>query len=204
MGGGAFGDRYSSRSREILIYAFEPMQMRNCLRKIDFSSLNCNIDAIFEDLTASGFVSTSDFPLTLNNDQQPWTWRGDTLVQFSAYYSEEALVGMTISRHLTYNSHLHALWVSPTYQNNGIGRVIMSQFFEESNKNKETNLSFTLHIYKRNFQALDFYTRKCGFKTVEVISRLPSNEGLRQWVTNCRDKNDWPLREGIQLMWRPR
>tara|TARA_X000000950_G_scaffold248184_1_gene307064 strand:+ start:321 stop:905 length:585 start_codon:yes stop_codon:yes gene_type:complete len=135
----------------------------------------------------------------VDRNKEPWTWISDYALTFRVLLIKKKICGFFISRHIHKNTHLHSLFVKNNYRNKGLGGVLLKEHWREAiKKNKNLN-TFTLHMHSENKSAVGFYLNYGYKKIIQSPLLLKETDGFGSWALNCKKKDQWPLREGIEL-----
>lgn len=130
----------------------------------------------------------------------PWIWMSDPQVSFNLMIIDKQIVGFYIARIIPFNYHLHSFFIKKRFRGLGLGRKLLQEHWREGLQKKSFNIkTFTLHVHKTNILGVDFY-QKYSYKKVNQSKILLSEDsGLGSWARNCHEKDQWPLRDGIDL-----
>ena len=132
-------------------------------------------------------------------NMSPWIWINESNVSFELMLINKAIVGFFISRTVPLNIHLHSFFIDSKFRGLGLGEKLLMKHWENGIKNSLEVDTFTLHVHQINKFAASFY-KKYGYKKVEQNNNLLLlNDGLGSWTRNCKNKDQWPLKKGIDL-----
>tara|TARA_B100000886_G_scaffold322317_1_gene265233 strand:+ start:1995 stop:2585 length:591 start_codon:yes stop_codon:yes gene_type:complete len=134
-----------------------------------------------------------------NKNKPPWIWINDENVIFKLMIYDEKILGFFISRNINMNCHLHSFFIEKQSRGCGLGEKLLIEHWRTGFKYVANIKTFTLHVHSINKKASKFYEK---FKYKEVAQSkdlLLDNGGLGSWARNCKDKDQWPLKDGIDL-----
>ena len=145
-----------------------------------------------------GYQKTPEFPLSTDVSDDPWSWSSDPSVLFLTYHHDNRFTGFLVTRQLSNNIHIHALWIPPSERGSGIGSQILYSLSSHFTCMPH-NTTITLHTYSVNNLANEFYQR-CGFIPLNNSSGQDV-QGLTQWIRHA-SQFQWPLRAGKTCYWK--
>ena len=122
------------------------------IRKIEPEEINDVLDIwINASIQAHNFIDKEFWESKLDDMREIYIPNSETYI-----YKENEIIMGFFSLH---GDMLAAMFVSPEFQNNGIGRKLM-------NKAKSLRNKLELTVYKENPNAIEFY-KKCGFDIIK-------------------------------------
>jgi len=136
-------------------------------------------------------------PLDRNN--APWSWITDSDLTFKVLLINEEISGFFIARHIAKSSHLHSFFIKETYRGKGFGEILLAEHWEDAIKNNSNIETLTLHMHVENTSATGFYLKHGYKKIIQAPLLFQENNGFGCWALNCKEKDQWPLRKGIDL-----
>ncbi|WP_115071183.1 GNAT family N-acetyltransferase [Synechococcus sp. UW179B] len=157
-----------------------------------------SIQELINTLVDHGYHITPEFPLSTNISEDPWSWSTDPSILFLTYYNDNRFIGFLVTRQLSNNIHIHALWIPPSERGFGIGSQILSSLSSYFGFMPH-NTTITLHTYSVNNLANKFYQR-CGFIPMNN-STGQDIQGLTQWIRHA-SQFQWPLKAGKACYWK--
>lgn len=135
-----------------------------------------------------------------NKRKPPWIWINDPQLSFNLMIINKQIVGFYIARIIPYNNHLHSFFIDKRYRGLGLGRKLLQEHWREGLQKKSFNIkTFTLHVHKTNILGVNFYQKYSYKKVNQSRILLSEDSGLGSWARNCHEKDQWPLRDGIDL-----
>ena len=138
-----------------------------------------------------------------NKNNPPWTWINDENVIFKLMVYDKKILGFFISRNININCHLHSFFIEKNSRGYGLGKKLLMEHWRTGFEYLANIKTFTLHVHSINKRAVDFY-QKFQYKKVEQSKKLLLDKGgLGFWARNCKDKDQWPLKDGIDLYFSP-
>ena len=128
-----------------------------------------------------------------------WNWMSDEQVSFTLMLWKSKTVGFFVARHIPLNTHLHSFFVRGEYRGIGLGRILIKRHWEDALGAMPKQQTFTLHAHAGNLRATKFYTQ-LGYKKIPQTGELIlARDGFGAWARNCQEKDQWPLRSGVNL-----
>ena len=161
----------------------------------DFDQMIKIIDDYYEKNNLAGNIH--------NKSNPPWTWINDENVMFKLMVHNEKILGFFISRNININCHLHSFFIEKNYRGYGLGEKLLVEHWRTGFKYVANIKTFTLHVHAINKRAEDFYQKFKYKKVVQSKNLLLDEGGLGCWARNCKEKDQWPLRDGIELYFLP-
>lgn len=160
-------------------------------KKSDISEMINVIDDYYDELQINNDP--------LNPNKPPWIWINEDKLSFKVLLIKNKICGFFIARHLDKNSHLHSLFIKKENQGNGLGELLLFKHWKDAIGRNSTIQTLTLHIHDKNQIARSFYSKYDYKKIDQELSLLSENNGFGIWAKNCKEKDQWPLRKGIEL-----
>jgi ribosomal protein S18 acetylase RimI-like enzyme len=135
----------------------------------------------------------------LNKNNAPWIWMSDTSLTFEVMLIDNIICGFFIARHIDKNSHLHSLFIKKNYRGNGFGEILLVEHWKNAISNNPSLQTLTLHIHENNSIALNLYLKFNYKKISQDPLLIKKNNGFGKWAQNCQEKDQWPLKKGVDL-----
>ena len=129
----------------------------------------------------------------------PWSWINDKNVSYNVLLKDSLIIGFFIDRYIPSNIHLHSFFIHKDFRGLGLGRKLLKEHWENGLQKSSDISSFTLHMHRQNKSAENFYKKFKYEKIKQSKSLLDHKDGLGSWARNCREKDQWPLKYGIDL-----
>ncbi|MDB2469174.1 GNAT family N-acetyltransferase [Alphaproteobacteria bacterium] len=168
-------------------------------QEISFRKATVNDVNILIDIIGDYYQKLNLSESAMQKGQAPWIWMSDQNVSFTVMLIGTTISGFFVARHIKLNSHLHTFFVSDNFRGRGLGKTLLIRHWKEALSNARPPLTLTLHTHKVNQVTAGFYT-KFGYKKLEQTESLPLEaNGFGAWANNCRLKDRWPLKVGIEL-----
>jgi len=131
----------------------------------------------------------------------PYTWFGDSALDWVIVLKNNNPCAFLLSRLVKNNYHLHSINIAEKYQMVGLGTEIIKYHWEKGFHRNPQLDSYTLHVNHQNKDAIRFY-KKLGYRRFYFNQLIQPNSGIDNWIRNCQEKNDWPLRKGHLLYFK--
>ena len=132
-------------------------------------------------------------------NMSPWIWINEVNVSFDLMLLNGEIAGFYISRQVPLNIHLHSFFIDKKFRGIGFGKKLLINHWENGLNKSFNNDTFTLHVHNVNKFAASFY-KKFGYIKIEQNDNLLNlKNGLGSWSRNCKSKDQWPLKRGIDL-----
>ena len=129
----------------------------------------------------------------------PWSWISEKNIINKLILNNNKIIGFFIARNIPMNTHLHSFFIRREFRGQGFGKKLLEEHWKYGLLNNNNIDTFSLHVHSKNQFAANFY-QKHKYKKIEQFDSLLSKEGgLGNWARNCKQKGQWPLREGIDL-----
>lgn len=138
-----------------------------------------------------------------DKNKPPWSWFNDQNVSYNVMVKDSLIIGFFIDRYISSNIHLHSFFIHKDFRGFGLGRKLLKEHWKIGLQKSSNLNSFTLHIHRKNKLAENFYKKFKYEKIQQSESLLLNKSSLGAWARNCRDKDQWPLRYGIDLYYLP-
>jgi len=135
----------------------------------------------------------------LDKDKPPWIWFSDDSLSFKLLLLNNKVCGFFIARHININTHLHSIFIKKEYQGNGFGGILLKEYWRDAIRNNPNIQSFTLHMHKENISAASFYLKYNYKKILQNPLLVNETNGFGKWAQNCKEKDQWPLKKGVDL-----
>jgi ribosomal protein S18 acetylase RimI-like enzyme len=169
--------------------------------KNNYSFRNAQKDDIGEMIGVIGdyynFLERDNAPL--DKSKAPWSWISDSALTFRVLLIDGKICGFFIARHIHKNTHLHSFFVKEGYRNKGLGEILLAEHWINAINNNSNMETLTLHMHTENTSAVGFYLKHGYQKITQSPLLFQENNGFGCWASNCKEKDQWPLREGIDL-----
>ena len=135
----------------------------------------------------------------LDKNKAPWSWISDNALSFILLLINNKICGFFIARHIDKNSHLHSIFIKKDYRGNGLGEILLKEHWQNAIRANPNIQTLTLHIHKENITASAFYLKHNYKKISQDPLLVNETNGFGKWALNCKEKDRWPLRKGIDL-----
>jgi ribosomal protein S18 acetylase RimI-like enzyme len=135
----------------------------------------------------------------LDKDSAPWIWISDNSLSFMLLLVNKKVCGFFIARHIDINTHLHSIFIKKEYQGNGLGGILLKEHWRDAIRNNPNIQSLTLHMHKENISAAPFYLKYNYIKILQNPLLVNETNGFGKWAQNCKEKDQWPLKKGVDL-----
>ena len=130
----------------------------------------------------------------------PWSWYNQKNLHFYTLVYKNKIIAYVIWRIKNKISHLHSFLVSADFQRRGIGTLLL-RYYEEKSLEVQPKLKFfTLHTYDDTKYNHIFYSKNNYVKYRNHDEYKYSY--LNDWIENCKNHNDWPLRNNKVLFYK--
>jgi ribosomal protein S18 acetylase RimI-like enzyme len=136
--------------------------------------------------------------LYIDLNGSPFNWYGDPTLDWNILLDDNIPCGILLSRLVNNNYHLHCINIDSKYQKHGFGKELMKYHWRKGIERNAKLDSYSLHVESINHNAISFY-KKLGYVPYDEADPIREGSGIEDWVNNCKNKNDWPLRSGHLL-----
>ena len=82
---------------------------------------------------------------------------------------------------------------------NGLGEMLLKEHWKDAIRNNPSLQTLTLHILKENEVARMLYLKNKYIQIPQDPLLINETNGFGKWAKNCKDKDQWPLKKGIDL-----
>lgn len=135
----------------------------------------------------------------LDKNKAPWSWIVESNLTFKVLSINDKICGFFIARHINKSSHLHSFFIKEGYRGRGLGKILLVEHWKDAIKNNPDIETLTLHMHTENTSAVKFYLKHGYEKIAQLPQLFQEASGFGSWALNCKEKDQWPLRESIDL-----